>query len=195
MLNKAARRSVNTRRLTTVGILTSAVIILGSTPLGFIPLPMLKLTIMHIPVIIGAIIEGPIVGGLIGLMFGLFSMYQNLTNPNLLSPAFYNPLVSVLPRVLIGVVAYYVYKLLSKYNKQAGIALGAAAGSLTNTVGVLSMIYVLYLKEYAAAKKLSIGAAVNAMLAAGMTNGVLEAILAAFVTVPIVYALKKMSRR
>ncbi len=194
MLKQNTRRKLDTRMLTTVGILSAATIILGSTGLGFIPLPMLKLTIMHIPVIIGAIIEGPIAGGLVGLMFGLFSIFQNISNPNLLSPAFYNPLVSVVPRILIGVVAYYVYKLVSRFNSQAGVAAGAALGSLTNTVGVLSMIYILYLKEYAAAKNLSIGAAINAMLAAGFTNGILEAILAAFVTVPVVHAVRKIMK-
>ncbi|MDP4089670.1 MAG: ECF transporter S component [Bacillota bacterium] len=195
MLKKKRKKILNARMLTTVGILSAATIILGSTGLGFIPLPMLKLTIMHIPVIIGAIIEGPIAGGLIGLMFGLFSIFQNLTNPNLLSPAFYNPLVSVLPRVLIGIVTYYVYKAVSRFNGRLGIILGAAAGSLTNTIGVLSMIYLLYLKEYAAAKEMNIGAAVKAMLAAGMTNGVLEAVLAAFVTLPVVYSINKINKK
>ena len=64
---------------------------------------------MHIPVIVGAIVEGPLVGGLIGLIFGLFSMFQAATNPHPVSFVFLNPVVSILPRVLIGVVTYYVY--------------------------------------------------------------------------------------
>ena len=67
---------------------------------------------MHIPVIIGAIMEGPVVGGFIGLIFGLFSIYQALTNPTPVSFVFLNPLVSVIPRILIGIVSYYVYNAL-----------------------------------------------------------------------------------
>ena len=65
---------------------------------------------MHIPVIIGAIMEGPLVGGLIGLIFGLFSIFQAATNPTPVSFVFLNPIVSVLPRVLIGIVTYYAYR-------------------------------------------------------------------------------------
>ena len=84
-------------------------IFLGLTPLGIIHLPVMNLTIMHIPVIIGAILEGPLVGGSIGLIFGLFSMYQNITAPNLTSFIFMNPMIALLPRILIGIVTYYVY--------------------------------------------------------------------------------------
>lgn len=65
------------RQIAMIGMLSAISIFLGLTGLGFIPIPPVKATIMHIPVIIGAIVEGPIVGSLVGLVFGLFSMYQN----------------------------------------------------------------------------------------------------------------------
>lgn len=69
------------RQIAMIGMLSAISIFLGLTGLGFIPIPPVKATIMHIPVIIGAIVEGPIVGSLVGLVFGLFSMYQNFTAP------------------------------------------------------------------------------------------------------------------
>ena len=98
-----------TRKLVIIGMLGGISIFLGLTPLGIIYLPVMNLTIMHIPVIIGAILEGPLVGGSIGLIFGLFSMYQNITAPNLTSFIFMNPIIALLPRILIGIVTYYVY--------------------------------------------------------------------------------------
>lgn len=92
-----------------IGILGSISIVLGLTPLGFIPVGPTKATIMHIPVIIGAILEGPVVGGIVGLIFGLFSIFSAVTTPTPVSFAFLNPLVSVLPRILIGITSYYVY--------------------------------------------------------------------------------------
>lgn len=92
-----------------IGILGSISIVLGMTPLGFIPVGPTKATIMHIPVIIGAILEGPVVGGIVGLIFGLFSIFSAVTTPTPVSFAFLNPLVSVLPRILIGITSYYVY--------------------------------------------------------------------------------------
>src|SRR5665811_1266809 len=92
-------------------MLSAVCVVLGLTGYGFIPLPGAKATIMHIPVIIGSIIVGPIVGMTIGLIFGIFSIMQNIMAPNILSFAFINPLVSVLPRVLIGLTSYYVYNI------------------------------------------------------------------------------------
>lgn len=107
---KRVENSLSVRKMTIVGVLGGISIILGMTPLGFIPIGPTRATIMHIPVIIGAITEGPVVGGLIGLIFGLFSIFQAITNPTPMSFVFLNPIVSVLPRVLIGIVTYYAYK-------------------------------------------------------------------------------------
>lgn len=105
---------MSVKKLAVIGMLGAISVVLGMTPLGFIPIGPTRATTMHIPVIIGAILEGPIVGGFIGLIFGLFSMYQNMTSPTPVSFVFLNPLVSVLPRVLIGVFTYYVYIFLNK---------------------------------------------------------------------------------
>lgn len=115
---------VNVRQMTIIGVLGAISIVLGMTPLGFIPIGPTKATIMHIPVIIGGILEGPLVGGLVGLIFGLFSIFQAITNPTPVSFVFLNPIISVVPRVLIGVVAYYIYAALKKLgNKKANILL------------------------------------------------------------------------
>ena len=105
-----------------VGMLSAISIFLGLTGLGFIPIPPVRATIMHIPVIIGAIVEGPIVGTLVGLVFGLFSMYQNITAPGPTSFIFWNPIIALVPRILIGLVAYYVYMLTKKIIKNQSIS-------------------------------------------------------------------------
>lgn len=100
-----------------IGVLSGITIVLGLTPLGFIPIGPTTATIMHIPVIIGAIMGGPVVGGFVGLMFGLSSIFYAIMKPNIISFVFLNPLVSVAPRILIGLVAAYVYHLLAKVPK------------------------------------------------------------------------------
>ena len=180
---------LNTRQIAVIGMLSSISIILGITGYGFIPLPIAKATIMHIPVIIGAILEGPLVGAMVGLIFGLFSIFQNISNPNLLSFAFINPLVSVLPRVLIAITAYYSYKLAARKGKALGIGIGAAVGSLTNTIGVLGMIYLLYAARYAEAKGIAANTAAKVIFGVAFTNGLPEAIIAVIITVPVVIAI------
>jgi uncharacterized membrane protein len=130
-----------TRKIVLTGILGAISIVLGITHWGFIPwFSGASLTVMHVPVIIGAILEGPWVGAAIGLIFGVFSLIQAAVAPT--GPAdvwFTNPVVSVLPRLLIGPVAWFVWKLLKKWEIPALIVSGIA-GSLTNTVLVLSAL-------------------------------------------------------
>ncbi len=190
-----SRKKIGVRQLTVIGMLSGISIMLGITGWGYIKLPMLSLTVMHVPVIIGAIIEGPIVGICIGLIFGISSIIQNISTPTLLSFAMINPLVSVLPRILIGITSYYSYKIIPIKNKGIKIAIGAAVGSITNTVGVLGMIYILYLKQYATSMKINHGAARNALLAVATFNGLPEATAAVIITVPIVLAVKRVRKK
>ncbi|URZ04880.1 ECF transporter S component [Clostridium felsineum] len=186
---------LKTRQLTVIGLLSAISIVLGLTGYGFIPLPITKATIMHVPVIIGAILEGPIVGAVIGLIFGLFSIVQNIMSPSLLSFAYMNPLVSVLPRVLIGVTAYYSYRLVKVKNQSIKIAVSAVVGTLTNTLGVLTMIYVLYAARYATAKHISIKATAATIYGVAATSGTCEAIVSVLITVPVVLAIKKIRKK
>lgn len=192
--NSIKNRRVKTKNLTTIGMLSAICVVLGLTGYGFIPLPGIKATIMHVPVIVGSIIGGPIVGMTIGFIFGIFSIMQNITTPNLLSFAFINPLVSVLPRVLIGLTSYYVYKLSFIKNHNIRIGLATVVGSLTNTFGVLTMIYILYAVKFAAAKGIDPSVAANTIYLLGLINGVPEAIIAVIITVPVVLAIKKIRK-
>lgn len=191
---ESTRTLFRTRQLTIVGMLSAITVILGLTGYGFVPLPMAKATIMHIPVIIGAVLEGPAVGVMVGLLFGLFSIFQNMIAPNILSFAFLNPLVSVLPRVLIGLTAYYCYKLVPVKNEALKIGVGAALGSLTNTIGVLGMIYVLYAADFAAARGIDPATVFAVVSGIAVTNGLPEAIISAIITVPVIIMVKKARR-
>ena len=146
-----------TRDLVLAAVIAAIIVIMAFVPfLGYIPLGFMNATTVHIPVIIGAIILGPKYGAFLGLTFGLTSLWKNTFMPNPTSFVF-SPFVTMgqfhgnlgslviclVPRILIGVVAYYVYRLFmrtlkNRRNKQ-GTALFAAgvAGSLTNTLLVI----------------------------------------------------------
>ena len=153
-------------------------------------------TIMHIPVIVGGILEGPIVGAAVGLIFGLFSMYQAFTAPFPTSFIFWNPLIALLPRILIGVVAYYVYAFLKNKIKKQTIAIGVASvlATMTNTIGVMGLTYIIYLDKYA--EKLNIS---REMATAGITtvitfNGSIEAIVSALICIPVILSIYKIKK-
>ncbi|WP_408955461.1 ECF transporter S component [Natroniella sp. ANB-PHB2] len=167
------RRKVNlsTRTITITGILSAVTIILAVTPLGFIPTPFGLATIMPVPVIIGAIIEGPVVGGFIGLIFGLFSFIRAG------SPFIADPIVAIIPRVLIGVLAAYSYKLIKPQLIGSGVA--AAVGFLANTGGVLTLAT---LRGYLNAE---------AALGIALIHGTPELVVGVIVTLIIVKVLQK----
>lgn len=118
---KRGTNSLSVKKMTIIGVLGGISILFGLTPLGFIPIGPTRATIMHIPVIIGAIMEGPIVGAFIGLIFGLLSVFQAMTNPTPVSFVFLNPIISILPRVLIGIVTYYSYNLIGRLGEKKSL--------------------------------------------------------------------------
>lgn len=125
-----------TSRIVTAAVLVALTIILGVVPgIGFIPLPNAtgNATIEHIPTILGSVLEGPLVGMVTGLTFGVLSFTRSTL------PLFKDPLVSVLPRIVIGVTPWLVFTALKRF--QLDLAAGAAGftGAATNTILVLGV--------------------------------------------------------
>lgn len=129
---------LNTRKIVITGVLAAIAILLGVTRLGFIPVPNVSgnATIMHVPAIVGGVMEGPIVGLLIGGIFGIFSMLQATV------PFFADPRVSVIPRLFIGVTAYYSYAFTKGYNEYLALVVAGIVGTLTNTILVVGALII-----------------------------------------------------
>jgi uncharacterized membrane protein len=161
--------SLDVRQIVIAGILGGIAIFLGATQLGFIPVPNIagNATIMHVPAIIGGALEGPVVGLITGGIFGVFSFIQAD------NPIFTNPLVSILPRLFIGIVAWAVFVGLRRWSVDLAAATAGVIGSLANTVGVLTMAVLL-------------GFLPLALIPTIVPQAIAEAILAAVVTVIVV---------
>ncbi len=168
--------NLSVRKIVISGILGAIAILLGVTRLGFIPVPTPAghATVMHIPVILGGVLEGPIVGLITGAIFGLFSFLQ----PG--APMFADPLVSILPRLFIGIVAYLVYASTKRINGILAAVLAGAFGSATNTVLVLGMST---WRGYLPAE---------VSLSVGVLHGIPELIVAAVLTVILVKGIQRI---
>lgn len=165
--------NLTTRQLVAVGMLGAVAIVLAVSGLGFIPMPTgVYATIMHVPVIIGGIWLGPLSGALVGLIFGIYAVLNPI-------PAYFaDPLVSVFPRLLIGVVAYWIYRVWPYSSGRTVVA--ALAGSATNTIGVLGMIWLRGYLPF------------NTVGVVAVTHGIPEMIVAAVITTVVVRALKRV---
>jgi len=199
-VRRSSARKTNVRKMTIIGVLSAISIMLSMTPLGFIPIGPINATIMHIPVIIGAIIEGPIVGMTIGFIFGATSLIRALTMPTLTSFVFLNPIVSIVPRVLIGITAYYLFVLLKKVTKNNYLSgwITGIVGSIINTAGVLGLVYLLYGQRYAEAFAQTTGDAIQTakalILGIFITNGIPEAIVGGFIVSAVCVVMYKRKK-
>ncbi|HCM89542.1 MULTISPECIES: ECF transporter S component [Vagococcus] len=200
---------LKTKQLTLTAIFLSIILLFSFTPLGFINLGFIKATLVHVPVIIGAIILGPRIGAFLGLTFGILSIVINTTAPSALSFAF-SPFIPVLgtnetslwalvialvPRILTGVIPFYVFKWLQKKELKSNTALFIAgvSGSLINTILVMNLIYFVFQDAYATAKQMVIGAGLyKAVLSVILINGVPEALIAGIATSAVASILLKV---
>lgn len=195
-------------------LFTAIIIIMAFVPyLGYINLVIIKATLIHVPVIIGSVILGPKKGGFLGFVFGCTSLINNTFNPSLLSFAF-SPFYSVgdiggnfwsivicfVPRILVGVVPYFVYKGVRRLCKgKSGsdwlaLPLAGIAGAFTNTLLVMNLIYFCFNEQFAAAKQITLDAVYGAILAIIAANGIPEAIVAAVLTTAVCKALRHYIR-
>jgi len=192
-------------------LFTALLLLMGFTPLGLIDLPIIKATILHVPVIIGSVLLGPWRGAFLGGVFGAISLWKNTMAPSLLSFAF-SPLVPLpgenhgspwaivicfLPRVLVGVLPWFVVKLFELIPanktliKSIGCVAAGALGSAVNTILVMGLMGLTLGGSFAAAQGIAGDAVWGGILTIVLANGVPEAIAAAVLTPAIVLGVGK----
>lgn len=137
----ASKRKTNTRDLVRAGILSALIIVMTVVPYtGYINYGLVEITTLHIVVAVGAVMLGWQYGAVLGFVWGVTCILRALTNP--LWAPFVNPLISLVPRVLVGIVGGLTAQGLRKLRLRSGVvaSLSAAAATLTNTVLVLSAL-------------------------------------------------------
>lgn len=135
--NKRTERSAagaKVRGMVQTALFAAVIFIMAFTPfLGYIPLGFTRVTTIHIPVILGSLMLGPGKGALLGGIFGLTSFINNTVNPTATSfvfSPFYSLgefsggpaslLICFVPRILVGVIPWCIYKLVKKCSKKEG---------------------------------------------------------------------------
>ena len=203
-------KKMDTRYMATLAMFCGILLVMGATGIGFIPLPVIKATTMHIPVILGAVLLGPAAGAVLGGVFGLCSIWANTTSPGLLAFAF-SPFMTTegLPgvlkslwialgcRILLGVIAGWLWKGMKQVLKQDYLALPvtAAIATISHTILVMGSIYLLLAQQYAQAKNVAITAVFGLVMGTVTASGIPEAIIAAVLVTVIGKALLHLMAR
>ncbi len=262
-------KNEKTYELVLLALFTAIIIIMAFTPLGYIPLVVINATIIHIPVILGALFLGPKKGAFLGFVFGFTSFINNTFKAVTASAFVFSPILAAnvvgvsgifkslyicfVPRILVGVIPYFVYILIQKLLKSerkiwhmvingavslilfislraficnliqndtgrligmaagliAGIVLfivltltgqkktvtGTAlayagiAGAFTNTLFVMSGIFILYKDAYAQALGIAGDTVIDVIMGIISFNGIVEAAVAAILIAGVGMAL------
>ena len=192
------------KRTCTDRFFTAIIIIMAFTPLGYIPLVVINATIIHIPVILGSLFCGPKKGAFLGFVFGFTSCLKATIVGGTLSSFVFSPVlaaslvgtsgifkslfIAFVPRILVGVIPYFVYIGIKK-------VLASEKKNLWGTVLNVLMSVFLAFGVYAFLGKMSESLSQAAALGIGIAVGavvfiVVEAVFIRKSTqvIPFVYA-------
>ena len=215
---KPAGSRYSTMSMVQVAIFGAIICIMAFTPfLGYIPLGFTRATIIHIPVIIASLLMGPKKGGVLGFVFGLTSFINNTINPTATSFVFtpfysvgeisggiWSVIICFVPRILVGVVPYFVYKLVLRFVSEdtrkkgvssVGLVLAGVSGALVNTLLVMNLIFIFYGDAYIEASGKAAALGYTFIVSVIGIHGVPEAIIAAILTLCIGKVLLKKNVR
>lgn len=262
-------KNEKTYELVLTALFTAIIVIMAFTPLGYIPLVVINATVIHIPVILGALFLGPKKGAFLGFVFGFTSFINNTFKAVTASAFVFSPVLAAnmigvsgifkslyicfVPRILVGIIPYFVYILIRNLLKSeqkvwrvvinavvslilfisiraflsnliesdnavmigtiAGLAAGIVlfvlltvvikkkaatsiafayagmTGAFTNTLFVMSGIYILYKDAYAQALGIAGDAVIDVIMGVVSFNGIVEAVVAAILVAGVGLAL------
>ncbi len=265
-------KNEKTYELVLTALFTAIIVIMAFTPLGYIPLVVINATVIHIPVILGALFLGPKKGAFLGFVFGLTSFINNTFKAVTASAFVFSPVLAAnvvgmsgvfksiyicfVPRILVGIIPYFVYILIrnllkseqkvwrvvinavvsfvlfisirafvsnliekgngaligtlsgaavgiilfiiltvtahNKASSSVALAYAGLTGAFTNTLFVMSGIYILYKDAYAQALGIAGDTVIDVIMGIISFNGIVEAVVAAILIAGIGLALMQV---
>ena len=190
--------------ISVLGILSAIIILQSFIPFfGNITIPGLPaITTVHITVIIGAVILGTRDGVFLGGVWGLSSLiraYTTATDPLTLL-LFRNPLIAIVPRLMVGLVAGLIFNYIAK-NIRTGVwgtvkmSLAGIFGALTNTAFFVLFTWLMYMGDSSKVIAGSTsGTFFGLLIALILGNAIVEVISAGIITPIIGQALMRFKR-
>lgn len=148
-------KNEKTYELVLTALFTAIIVIMAFTPLGYIPLVVINATIIHIPVILGALFLGPKKGAFLGFVFGLTSFINNTFKAATASAFVFSPVLAAnvigvsgifkslyicfVPRILVGIIPYFVYLLIRRLLKTERRAMRLAINAVMAVILCISV--------------------------------------------------------
>lgn len=184
------------RRLALTGAFSALVIVLVVTNFGIIPIgAVASITILQIPVILICMLGGLPDGLVVGAIFGISSLIRAAVCPSgAIDPLFVYPWNSVLPRMLLAVVAWGVWNLLNKIPHMPKIVSAGLTGFIATVAHTLMVIGCIYLFNGNAVREI-MQTGYWALIAALGFNATLEALASTIICVAVYTGLFISSKK
>ena len=175
-------------------LLVALMFVFSWTPLGMVPLGTASATTIFIPVCIGiCFFKDFKYSILLGFAFGLVSFIRSFVPNGPLDPYFQNPIVSVLPRMFVGVVGYFAYRVLHNTKGIIKYPVVGALVALFNTIFTMSTLLLVYYKDISNLVNNDFGMTVGALLGSiALLNMIPEIALGVVLTPAVMFALDKV---
>jgi len=138
-------KSVDTRKLVLLALLTAIVIVLQVLAV-VIRGPVFSLNLVLIPIVVGAVLISPLAGAWLGFVFGTVVLLGDATVMPFMT---FNPIATVvviLSRgIFSGLAAGWVYKLLESKGKYLGVFGAAVISPVVNTALFVAGMYIFFI--------------------------------------------------
>ena len=120
--------------------------------LGKVPVGPLNMSFLTLPIAVGAVCMGPVAGMVLGMVFGLFSLYDAISGVGGMTTAFFSvsPVNTVIlcvgMRMLMGLCCGLVYQGVRKLDSKGIVSyfVGAVSAPLLNTLFFMGYIIMVF---------------------------------------------------
>lgn len=190
-------------QITILGLMTAFVLLFTLTPIGSIPVGPLVISLCVIPVAIAAATLGPVGGLIIGTVFGIMSFLQcfsigvpsgmgiALLSSGIPAAALRCAVQRIIPRMLEGLLAGFVFKAIRKKNVYVAGALTGFTTAFLNTLFFMSLLVVLFANTEYMQNSMAGKGFIAYILASVGVNVAVEWVAATIITGAVVAALSK----
>lgn len=180
-------------KISFTGVLIALMFAFSWTILGMVPIGTLaSATTVFIPVVIGIVcLDDFRYTVILSISFGLVSLIRAIVPQGALDVFFINPLVSILPRLIMGLLTHLCYRLLKKCFKSNVLCASITGGlcALFNTVFTISTLILVNFSELAsllAQNDTYLGAFVTTILLTNMLPEIILGVITVF-SITVIY--------
>jgi len=206
-MENTKKKGMDTKVLAQIALLIAIELVMRLLGLGSIPVGPLVMSFLTLPIAIGAMIVGPLAGAILGAVFGIASLYDAITSKSAMTGFFfqYNPVSTVIlcvgMRILMGVACAYVFKAVSKLDKDEktwSYFVGALSAPLLNTIFFMGYIVLFFYNTEFVQNLVALKGAVNpihfVVVLVGV-QGLIEAVAVCIIGGILTKVLSKVVKR